>query len=330
MRAIVTGGAGFIGSHLAELLLEKGHKVIVLDDLSTGNLDNVPAGADFWGLDINDRKLKEIFAKCSIDWVFHLASKASIVPSIKNPETYHNVNVAGTLNVLQLARTLGVKKFIYAASGSCYGIPDEVPTSENCRISPMYPYALTKYVAEQYVVHWSNVYGLPFVSLRLFNVFGPRMCLSGGYGGLFSTILAQKFNNQPVITIGNGEQRRDFVYVADVARAFLMAAESDVVNEVFNIGRGESVSVNHILQLLDIKKDDIRRLPDRPGEPKETLASIQKAKRMLKWEPKVSFEDGLSFLTADVDYWKAGRVWTWEESVESQKDWYNYLGHKIK
>ncbi len=330
MRVIVTGGAGFIGSHLVKLLLEKDHEVIVLDDLSSGNRENIPLGADFRESDISRGSLKDIFVKETADWIFHLAGKASIVSSVKDPKTYHDTNVTGTLNVLQLARTLNAKKFIYAASGSCYGIPDEIPTSENCNINPMYPYALTKYIAEQYVIHWSRVYGLPYVSLRLFNVFGLRMCLSGGYGGLFSTILAQKFNNQPVITIGNGEQRRDFVYVTDVARAFLAAAESNVVNEVFNIGRGDSVSVNHILKLLGIKENDVRRLPDRPGEPKETVALVQKANKMLGWKPAVSFDNGLALMTADVNYWKAGRVWTLEESVESQKDWYENLSHKIK
>lgn len=334
MRAIVTGGAGFIGSHLAGLLLEKGHEVIVLDDLSSGDQENIPPGADFRVFDISDGRLKDALGKDLeedyVDWVFHLAGKASIVPSIRNPETYHDVNVTGTLKVLQLARILNAKKFIYAASGSCYGIPDEIPTSENCRVNPMYPYALTKYIAEQYIIHWSKVYGLPYVSLRLFNVFGPRMCLSGGYGGLFSTILAQKFNNQPVITIGNGEQRRDFVYVTDAAKAFLVAAESNIANEVFNIGQGDSVSVNRILRLLGIEEESVKRLPDRPGEPKETLALIQKAKRMLGWEPKISFKDGLALMTANANYWKAGRVWTWDESVKSQEDWYQYLGHKIK
>lgn len=329
MRAIVTGGAGFIGSHLAGLLLEKGHQVIILDDLSTGNRGNIPNGAYFWGCDIN-RGIKNILEWEPVDWVFHLAGKASIVPSIKNPEIYHKTNVTGTLNVLQLARILHAKKFIYAASGSCYGIPNEVPTSENCRINPMYPYALTKYLAEQYVIYWSGIYGLPFISLRLFNVFGPRMCLFGGYGGLFSTILAQKFNNQPIITIGDGEQRRDFVYVTDVARAFLAAAESNVANEIFNIGQGYSVSVNYILHLLGVEEGEVRRLPDRPGEPKETIALIQKANKTLGWEPTVSFKDGLTLMVADRGYWKSGRVWTWEESIKAQQDWYSLLGHKIK
>lgn len=330
MRAIVTGGAGFIGSHLVDLLLEKGHEVIVLDDLSTGNCDNISNRVDFREINISESWLKSVFIEETVDWVFHLAGKASIVPSILNPETYHHVNVTGTLNVLQLARRLKVKKFIYAASGSCYGIPNEMPTSENCQINPMYPYALTKYLGEQCVVHWSNVYGLPFVSLRLFNVFGPRMCLSGGYGGLFSTILAQKFNNKPVITIGNGEQRRDFVYVTDVAKAFLAAAESSVVNEIFNIGWGNSISVNKILRLLDIKEGDVKRLPDRPGEPQETKALIQKANKMLGWKPLISFNQGLVHLAADRDYWKMGRVWTWAESIKAQQEWYDLLGHKIK
>lgn len=325
MKAILTGGAGFIGSHLADLLLKKGHEVVILDDLSSGNRNNIPLGADFREYDIRGDGLKDTFAKETADWIFHLAGKASIVSSVKNPEIYHDVNVSGTLKVLELARMLRIKKFIYAASGSCYGIPHEIPTSENCRISPMYPYALTKYIAEQYIAHWSSVYGLPFISLRLFNVFGPRMCLSGGYGGLFSTILPQKFNDRSVITIGNGEQRRDFVYVTDAARAFLAAAESNVTNEIFNIGLGDSVSVNHILHLLNAKEDDVIRLPDRPGEPKETVALIKKANKMLRWKPAVSFDDGFASMAADTDYWKAGRVWTWEESIESQEDWYRYL-----
>ncbi len=327
MRAIVTGGAGFVGSHLASLLLRRGHEVIILDNFSSGNSGNIPFGADLLECDIND-SLKNMFGNQTVDWVFHLAGKASIVPSIKNPEIYHHVNVTGTLNILELARDLKAKRFIYAASGSCYGIPNEVPTSEDCRINPMYPYALTKYLAEQYVLFWSRIYGLPFVSLRLFNVFGPRMCLSGGYGGLFNTILAQKFNGQPVVVVGDGKQKRDFVYVTDVAEAFLSAAESEVENEVFNVGSGASVSVNYILECLGIKECDVRRLPERPGEPFETRADTTKISHGLGWCSKTDFDEGLQLMVSDVEYWKKGKVWTWEESVEAQKEWYLLLGHK--
>lgn len=337
MRVIVTGGAGFIGSCLAELLVEKGHETIILDDLSTGRLDKFPnsfrAQADFCAVDIREReRLDKLFEKTikRADCLIHLAATASIVPSIKNPWLYHDVNVTGTVNLLELARKHNIPKFIYAASGSCYGLPREIPTSENCSVRPMYPYALTKYLGEQYAFSWAKYYGLEVISLRLFNVFGPKMCLTGGYGGLFSTILPQIFNNRPVITIGDGGQRRDFVYVTDAARAFLAAMEPDTGGEVFNIGRGASVSVNEILDLLGVSDDRVRRLADRPGEPRETLADIRKATQLLKWQPETDFKDGLILTIKDVEYWKEAKVWTWEESVEAQKEWYQYLGHKTE
>lgn len=333
MRVIVTGGAGFIGSHLVELLISQGHEAIVLDDQSTGKLHNLPTEAHYHYADIRnynllDRVFERLIKFGPVDCMFHLAARASIVPSIKDPHLYHDVNMNGTFNVLEMARRYEVKKLVYAASGSCYGIPEQIPTTETCKIDPQYPYALTKYTAEQYIMHWSKVYGMPFVSLRLFNVFGPRMCLSGGYGGLFSTILAQKLNNQPVITMGNGEQTRDFIYVTDVARAFLSTAESDVKNEIFNIGTGQSWSVNQILDMLDISYTQVRRLPDRPGEPRDTCANISKIVKMLNWRPEVSFSDGLALMTENISYWKNGKVWSWAESMESQEDWYKYLGHK--
>ena len=337
--AIVTGGTGFIGSHLVEELLKEGYKIFVIDNFSTGDtrrLIELPVHIHKFDISNGSFAKNELINILSqdvqVDYFFHLAAKASIVPSIKDPVSYHDTNVSGTLNMLELARAIGVKKFIYAASGSCYGLPEELPTSENCPIRPEYPYALTKNLGEQYVSMWGKLYGLPYVSLRLFNVFGPRMCLSGGYGGLFSTILPQKFNNQPVITIGNGEQRRDFVYVTDVARAFIMAAESSVENEIFNVGMGASFSVNEILKLLDIYREEgnVKRLPNRPGEPFETRANITKIIIRLGWRPEIKFSDGLTSMINDVNYWKSARVWTWEESLKVQEDWYRLLGHKIK
>ena len=333
MRAIVTGGFGFIGSHLVQTLLDQGYEVGVVDDLSTGNTSWRQFLGDATRYHINVsatdlvRSLASRIGKGRVDFVFHLAAKASIVPSIKDPILYHKTNALGTLNMLEFAREVGARKFVYAASGSCYGIPVEVPTSELCKIDPKYPYALTKYIGEEYVRMWGELYKLPYVSLRLFNVFGPRMCLGGGYGGFFSTVLPQVFNRKPVVTIGDGEQRRDFVYVKDVAKAFCMAAEDSTVNNaIFNIGSGTSVSVNEILELLQVPKSQVVRLPDRPGEPRETLANISSVKAALGWNPEVGFESGFEEMVADKDYWKGARVWTREESVKAQADWYAYFG----
>lgn len=336
MRAIVTGGSGFIGSHLIEQLVNKGYDVIVIDDLSTGNIRWLPlfGVVKFHQIDISNTDEVRCLAAAllkedKIDCLFHLAAKASIVPSVKDPVSYNDTNARGTLNMLELARAIGVEKFIYAASGSCYGIPKEIPTTENCPISPRYPYALTKNIGEQYIIMWGDLYKLPYVSLRLFNVFGPRMCLNGGYGGLFSTILPQKFNGKPLIIIGDGEQRRDFVYVSDVVRAFLMVMEADVENKIFNVGMGTNVSVNQILDLLGFSRSNVIRLPDRPGEPKQTLADITKIRSVLGWEPQIQFEDGLKIMLTDQGYWKNAHVWTREESVRAQAEWYSYFGQPL-
>jgi UDP-glucose 4-epimerase len=186
MKALITGGAGFIGSHLAELLLKEGHDVVIVDNLKSGRLESVPKGAHFHQADIRD-DLTPYFE--GVEWVFHLAALADIVPSIENPEDYFSVNVQGTFNVLQAAKKAGVKRFLYAASSSCYGLPEEFPTKETSKISPQYPYALTKYLGEELVMHWEKVYQLPSLSLRLFNVYGPRSRTSGTYGAVFGVFI---------------------------------------------------------------------------------------------------------------------------------------------
>ena len=205
MNTLVTGGAGFIGSHLVDALLLQNHKVIVIDDLSTGRLENLSEVKSNKNLQIVDEsitekeKISEYFS--NIDWVFHLAGLADIVPSISNPENYFRVNSLGTMNVLELSRNNGVKRFIYAASSSCYGIPKLYPTPESSDIQVEYPYALTKYLGEECVLHWGKVYDLPVISLRLFNVYGPRSRTTGTYGAVFGVFLAQKINNKPISMI---------------------------------------------------------------------------------------------------------------------------------
>ncbi len=281
-KTLVTGGAGFIGSHLVELLLSKGHSVRVLDNLITGRLDNLSsvqgeANFDFHRVDIADyAAIKDLFT--GVDWVFHVAGLADIVPSIQHPLDYHTSNVTGTISVLEASRAAGPGRFVYAASSSCYGIPDQFPTPETSPIRAKHPYAFTKNVGEQYTLHWNEVYKLPAVSLRLFNVYGPRSRTSGAYGAVFGVFLAQKLAGQPFTVVGDGNQTRDFTFVSDVAEAFVKAAESDISGEVFNVGSGNTYSVNHLVELIG---GDVVNIPKRPGEPDCTFADCSKIREML-------------------------------------------------
>ncbi|MCM8787121.1 MAG: NAD-dependent epimerase/dehydratase family protein, partial [Candidatus Omnitrophica bacterium] len=257
-KVIVTGGAGFIGSHLTEELLNLGYQVIVLDNLSSGRLENLQIIKDnknllFYNVDISDFKnICDYFV--DVDCVFHLAALADIVPSVNNPLKYHKSNVDGTVAVLEGARLNNVKRFIYAASSSCYGIPQRYPTPEEEPLSPQYPYAFTKYIAETYVFHWAKVYKLEVISLRLFNVYGPRARTTGTYGAVFGVFLSQKLHGLPFTVVGDGNQKRDFIYVKDVVDAFIKAANSNVKNEVFNVGSGEPQTINKLVYLLGGKK----------------------------------------------------------------------------
>lgn len=287
MKALVTGGAGFIGSHLVDLLLENQFEVTVLDNFSTGrafNLNHVKEKIDLVECDLS---IQEDWIKKfqSVDYVFHLAALADIVPSIQNPEGYFQSNVTGTLNVLQASRHYGVKRFVYAASSSCYGIPELYPTPETSPILPQYPYALTKRMGEELVMHWAQVYKFPALSLRFFNVYGPRSRTSGTYGAVFGVFLAQKLAGKPFTVVGDGKQTRDFTYVQDVAEAVFAAAQSDKVGEIYNVGSGATISVNRIVELL---KGEVTYIPKRPGEPDSTFADIAKIKKDLKWSPKIS------------------------------------------
>ncbi len=325
-RVIVTGGAGFIGSHLVDRLLSEGCRVTVIDNLSTGRIENIAHCRDkieFVEVDISEfDKIFPVFKDKDI--VFHLAALADIVPSIVEPRKYYNSNVMGTMCVVEAARLSGVKRLIYAASSSCYGIPPDgfYPTSESAPINPQYPYALTKYLGEQTVLHWGKVYNLPVVSLRLFNVYGPRSRTSGTYGAVFGVFLAQKLAGKPYTVVGDGTQRRDFVFVTDVADAFVTAAFSDVNNEIFNVGTGQPQSVNTLVSLLGGQKVHI---PKRPGEPDCTWADISKIKSMLGWQPKVSFKEGVAKILEHIDYWKDAPVWTPEKIEGATKDWFKYL-----
>jgi len=324
MKTLVTGGAGFIGSHLVDALLELGHEVTVLDNFTTGhrgNLEHVKEQIQLVECDLS-RPGEWSKKFLNVDWIFHLAALADIVPSIQQPEAYFRSNVDGTFNVLQASNNAGVKRFVYAASSSCYGIPDIYPTPETADIRPQYPYALTKRIGEELVLHWAQVYKLPALSLRFFNVYGTRSRTSGTYGAVFGVFLAQKLANQPLTIVGDGEQTRDFTYVTDIAHALIAAANSEHSCDIYNVGSGETVSVNNLVKLLE---ENYVNIPKRPGEPECTFADITKIKQQLHWEPKVSIQEGVSEVIKNIDYWKNAPVWDPESIEIATQDWFRYL-----
>lgn len=325
-NCLVTGGAGFIGGHLVERLLGDGHSVTVIDNHSTGRPENLAHLADTSDLAVHEGDIAHGDAIRSlfegVDWVFHLAALADIVPSIQNPLAYHRSNVDGTISVLEAARHAGVKRFIYAASSTCYGIPEVYPTPETAPARPMYPYALTKYVGEQYVMHWHQTYGLPALSLRMFNVYGPRSRTSGTYGAVFGVFLAQKLNGQPFTVVGDGTQTRDFTFVTDVVDAFVTAAQSDAAGKILNVGSNDTYSVNRLVELLG---GPVVHVPKRPGEPDCTFADITQIRKVLGWAPRVSFEEGVLRMLENIDYWREAPVWTPESVAEATSDWFKFL-----
>jgi len=327
MKILITGGAGFIGSNLAEALVKKEHKVSVVDDLSTGqikNLKSIKKKINFYKIDIskekNKKKLYKILNK--IDWVFHLAGLADIVPSIENPDRYYQVNVSGTLNVLEAARANKVKKFIYAASASCYGTFPKYPTNEKNKIMTEYPYALTKNIGENLVLHWNKIYDLKSLSLRFFNAYGPKSRTTGAYGAVFGVFLAQKLKNKPLTIVGDGEQTRDFIHVFDLVSAIIKSATRGRPGEVYNVGSGHETKVNYIAKLIDKKKIYI---PKRPGEPDRSLADISKIKKHLKWKPKIKIEYGVQMLLKSIKSWEDAPVWTPKKIKKATKVWFEYL-----
>ena len=330
MISLVTGGCGFIGSHMVDRLLSEGHEVRVIDNCSTGRLENLAHHKGNERLKIivedicNYDKIAPVFH--NVDWVFHMAALADIVPSIQRPEDYFRSNVDGTFNVLQAARAANVKRFLYTASSSCYGIPDKFPTGESADIKPEYPYALTKRLGEELALHWSKVYDLPVVSLCLFNVYGPRSRTSGTYGAVFGVFLGQKLANKPYTIVGSGEQTRDFTYVTDIVDAFYTAAKSDIKGERFNVGSEHTYSVNRLVELLGGKDAEVVHIPKRPGEPDCTWADTGKINKILNWRPKVTLEEGIKNILANIDYWRKAPVWTPESIQDATADWFKYLG----
>ncbi len=324
MKIIVTGGAGFIGSHLVKKLTKKNYEIIVIDNLSTGRIENLThdlKNIKFIKSDISKKgKWSNYFKRANV--VFHLAALADIVPSINNPTKYFNSNVLGTKNIIDTCIKYSIPKIIYSASSSCYGIPDKYPTNESEVIDVRYPYALTKRLGEEILVHYSNIYNFKAISLRLFNVYGTKSRTSGTYGAMFGVFLKQKIEKKPLTVVGNGKQKRDFTYVDDIVNAFIHSMKYKGEKKIFNIGTGKATSINQIVKLLKSKKITI---PKRPGEPDITQADIRLAKRELKWWPKISINKGINLLLKDIDYWNKAPLWTPKKIEYATKEWFKLI-----
>ncbi|MFQ5515306.1 MAG: NAD-dependent epimerase/dehydratase family protein [Myxococcota bacterium] len=323
---VVTGGAGFLGSHMVDLLLERGFRVRVVDNLVGGREENLAhhrgdARLDLERIDI--RRLSPdgaIFRDARL--VFHFAGIGDIVPSIERPTEYLSTNVQGTVQVLECARAARVEKLAYAASSSCYGLAS-VPTREDHPLAPQYPYALSKLMGEQATLHWAQVYRLPACSIRIFNAYGIRSRTTGAYGAVFGVFLRQKLAGKPFTVVGDGSQRRDFVYASDVAEAFYAAAERGRSGDVYNVGAGAPQSVNRLIELLG---GDRVELPKRPGEPECTWADIDKITRDLGWRPRVSFEEGVQRILDRIEDWRDAPLWDPTSIEHATREWFAALG----
>jgi UDP-glucose 4-epimerase len=291
VKYIVTGGAGFIGSNLVDLLIDSGHDVEVIDNFSSGKKENCNSRAKYHNVDLSNHSnfnlIKNIID--SADGIFHLAALPRVQESIENPIIFEKNNTLSTINILKAASEMNIKRLVYSASSSAYGNTDKLPSKESDPIDPISPYAMQKYYGEVCCKTFSNVYGLETVSLRYFNVYGERQSLEGAYALVMCVFAKQRLNNQPLTIRGDGKQRRDFTHVSDIARANLLAMESNKVGkgEVINIGNCDSKSVNDIARLIGGPTTNV----DPVVEPRETLADNTKAKELLKWEHKVEIEE---------------------------------------
>ena len=323
--AVVTGGAGFIGGHMVDCLVERGYAVRVIDNMVGGREENLAQHRSNPDVVLEQRDIRSyapddpLFSGAK--YVIHFAGIGDIVPSIERPMEYMSANVQGTVHMLECARNAGVQKFVYAASSSCYGLA-KTPTKEDHPIEPLYPYALSKYQGEQAAFHWNQVYKLPVNSIRIFNAYGTRSRTSGAYGAVFGVFLRQKIAGTPYTVVGDGTQTRDFLFVTDVARAFLAAAETDRVGRIYNLGAGKPQSVNRLIELLGGEKTHI---PKRPGEPDCTWANITRITTELGWKPQVSFEEGVAKIVANIDYWRNAPLWDPDSIAKATRTWFEFM-----
>ena len=296
---LVTGGCGFVGSHLVETLVQKGERVRVFDNCSTGKAENIAHLKD--QIEFIDGDLRELDAiqqaVVDVDYVFHQGARPSVARSVADPILSNNININGTLNILVAARDAGVKRVVYAASSSAYGNTPTLPRSETLSPQPASPYAITKYVGECYCRVFTQVFGLETVALRYFNIFGPRQNPTSQYSAVIPKFIhAYLHGNSPAIE-GDGEQSRDFTYIANAVHANLLACHAeDAVGEVFNIGCGQQTSINKLAGLIgEMMETDAKPIYtiSRPGDVRHSCADIRKAQQLLGYEPKVELKTGL-------------------------------------
>ena len=292
-NCLVTGGAGFIGSHFTDKLIEEGHSVKVVDNLLLGKDKFVNDQAEFFNVDIREEeKLIDIFE--DVDVIFHLAAEPRLPLSIENPKETHEINVDGTVNVLEAARKNNVNKVIFSSSAAIYGDQEDLPIEEDAELKYKAPYGLHKVIGEQYMRLYADVFDIDTACLRYFNVYGPRKTAEGGYPMVIPIFLKQKREGEPMTIVGDGEQTRDYVHVKDIVSANISAWNSDICDgEAFNIGNGEQISVNEIAEIIG---GDTKQIPEREGEIRFSEADISKAKEKLNWQPQIDFEEGLESL----------------------------------
>jgi UDP-glucose 4-epimerase len=311
---------------VVDLLLARGYQVRVIDNLAGGREANLAHHSNESRLSFEQRDIRRLSpgepSFQDVELVFHFAGIGDIVPSIERPSEYMDVNVQGTVNVLECARAANAKKFVYAASSSCYGLA-AIPTCEDHPLAPQHPYALSKYLGELAVLHWHNVYRLPANSIRIFNAYGPRVRTTGAYGAVFGVFFKQKLAGKPFTVIGDGQQRRDFVYVTDVAEAFLRAGESRFAGHVWNLGAGNPQTVNRLVELLG---GPVVHIPKRPGEPDCTWADVGKIQSELGWKPIVAFDQGVRRMMKEIELWRDAPLWEPQSIARASEMWFRYLG----
>ena len=310
---------------MVDLLVTHGFRVRIIDNMTGGHEKNLACHVNNANVTLECCDILKLDPEGSLfkdaQFVFHFAGIGDIVRSIERPTDYMEVNVQGTVRVLECARAAGVQKFIYAASSSCYGLAD-VPTKEDHAIQPQYPYALSKYQGEQAVFHWHRVYDLPANAVRIFNAYGTRVRTTGAYGAVFGVFFKQKLAGKPFTVVGDGTQGRDFIYVTDVAKAFYAAAITKTSGEIYNIGAGNPQSVNKLVELLG---GEVVYVPKRPGEPDCTWADITKVTTELEWKPEISFEDGVGKMVAEIDHWQDAPLWDPDSIKKATETWFKYM-----
>jgi UDP-glucose 4-epimerase len=323
--SIVTGCAGFIGSHMVDYLIKKKHKVIGIDNFHSGGEINIRhnfKNEQFQFIKDDVENFNKIIKKIKkIDYIFHFAGSGELIPSIENPYFYFKNNTINSTLLIDSLRKRKIKKLIYAASSTCYGLANK-KSSENQKIDLQHPYAFSKYQGEQSILHWSKIYKIPSISIRIFNAYGPRSRTSGAYGAVIGVFLKQKLSEYPLTIVGSGNQKRDFLYVSDVCDAFFKAAISKYKNEIFNLGYGKSKKVNFLANLISKKKIHIKW---RNGEPKITEANINKIKEKLGWRPKIKLKDGIKIVLNNIYYWDQATLWTKEKIYRATKNWNKLL-----